>query len=57
LRIEYLLIAFYRVMPGVAQLIDFLKEAFDAEEIQRMALPDGTISYAEVRIGEVAILL
>jgi PhnB protein len=47
----------YLVVKGAAQLIDFLKQAFDAEEIQRMALPDGTISHAEVRIGDSVVML
>jgi PhnB protein len=47
----------YLVVKGAAQLIDFLKQAFDAEEIQRMALPNGTISHAEVRIGDSVVML
>lgn len=42
----------YLVVPGVARLIDFLKEAFDAEETIRAARQDGSISHAGVRIGD-----
>ena len=37
---------------GAARLIDFLKQAFQAEEVARYAAPDGTIQHAEVRIGD-----
>ena len=36
---------------GAAGLIDFMKEAFGAEEISREASPDGMIHHAAVRIG------
>jgi PhnB protein len=42
----------YLVVPGVARLIDFLKEAFDAEEIVRAAREDGSIAHAGARIGD-----
>jgi PhnB protein len=42
----------YLVVPGVARLIDFLKEAFGAEEIVRVAREDGSIAHAGVRIGD-----
>ena len=38
--------------PG---LIDFLKGAFDAEEVSRHLRPDGSIAHAEVRIGDSAL--
>lgn len=37
---------------GAAKYIDFLKSAFDAEEIARMPSPDGRLMHAEVRIGD-----
>jgi PhnB protein len=42
----------YLVVPGVAPLIDFLKEAFGGEELFRAARKDGSISHAEVKIGD-----
>jgi len=35
-----------------AKMIDFLKQAFEAEEVARYAGPDGTIVHAAVRIGD-----
>src|SRR5438093_11731385 len=45
------------VAQGAAKLIDFLKQGFGAEEIERMAAPDGTVMHAEVRIGDSIVML
>jgi PhnB protein len=37
---------------GAAQMIDFLKEAFGAEEKSRAQSPDGVIHHAEIQIGD-----
>lgn len=37
---------------GAAQMIDFLKEAFGAEETSRAKSPEGTVVHASVRIGD-----
>jgi len=47
----------YLIVQGVAKLIDFLKQAFDAKEIERMAGPDGTVMHAEVRIGDSVVMM
>jgi PhnB protein len=47
----------YLVVQGVARLIDYLKEAFQAEEIERMARHDGTIMHAMVKIGDSVIMM
>jgi PhnB protein len=47
----------YLVVPGASKLIDFLKQAFEAEETERVASPDGTIMHAEVRIGDSIIMI
>jgi PhnB protein len=47
----------YLVVKGAAALIDFLKQAFDANEFVRMARPDGTIQHAEVRIGDSVVMI
>jgi PhnB protein len=47
----------YLVVPGVAKLIDFLKQAFQAEETMRMAAPDGGVMHAEVKIGDSRIMM
>lgn len=45
------------VVKGAAKLIDFLKEAFGAEESFRMPTPNGEIMHAEVRIGDSVVML
>jgi PhnB protein len=45
------------VAKGTAKLIDFMKQAFGAEEIERMAAPDGTVMHAELRIGDSIVML
>ncbi len=47
----------YLVVPGVAKLIDFLKQTFEAVEIERHARPDGAIMHAEVRIGDSIVMM
>jgi PhnB protein len=47
----------YLVVPGVPELIEFLKQAFDARETGRFAGPDGTIMHAEVRIGDSPVMM
>lgn len=42
----------YLVVPGVARLLEFLKEAFDAQETVRAARGDGSIAHAAARIGD-----
>ena len=44
-------------VPGVAKLIEFLKQAFGATEIGRCASPDGRIMHAEVQIGDAKVML
>jgi uncharacterized glyoxalase superfamily protein PhnB len=41
----------YLIVEGAAKLIDFLKQAFGAEEKLRVPKPDGSIMHAEVRVG------
>jgi PhnB protein len=48
----------YLIVPGAAQLIEFMKEAFGGTEIFRVARPEGTaIMHAEVKIGDSMIEL
>jgi PhnB protein len=44
-------------VQGTPKLIDFLKQAFDAKEIEVMKRPDGAIAHAEVRIGDSVVML
>jgi PhnB protein len=45
------------VVDGAVKLIDFLKQAFEAQEIFRMPRPDGGIMHAEVKIGDSMLML
>jgi uncharacterized glyoxalase superfamily protein PhnB len=47
----------YLVVRGVARLIELLKQAFAAEEVNRTARPDGTIAHAQVRIGDSMVMM
>ena len=47
----------YLVVKDVESLITFLKEAFDAEETERVPGPDGTTRHAEVRIGDSVVMM
>ena len=53
---------YHSVTPGLtvrdaAKAIDFYKEAFGAEELDRMEGPDGSVMHAEIRIGDSIIML
>ncbi len=45
------------VVKGAAKAIDFYKRAFAAEEINRHAMPDGSIMHALLRIGDSMLML
>ncbi|SRR6266851_3128884 len=47
----------FLIVPEVAKLLDFLKQAFEAQELHRMPRPDGTIMHAEVRIGDSLVMM
>ena len=47
----------YLIVPGLAKLIEFMKQAFGAVEIERMEGPGGRIMHAEVRIGDSIIMM
>jgi PhnB protein len=47
----------YLVVDGAARLIEFLTQAFGAEEILRMPGPGGLVGHAEVRIGDSVVML
>jgi PhnB protein len=44
-------------VQGAGKLIDFMKAAFDAQEIVRMSMPDGSIGHAEMRIGNSMVMI
>jgi uncharacterized glyoxalase superfamily protein PhnB len=47
----------YLVADGARKLIEFLKAAFDGEELRVSEGPDGTIRHAEVKIGDSVLML
>src|SRR5512146_3283148 len=47
----------YLSVNGAERLIEFLKQAFGAEERERFLRPDGHIMHAEVKIGDSIIML
>ena len=53
----YSSVAVYIMADGAQRVIDFLKAAFDAEELRRSARGDGSIMHAEVRIDDTVVML
>jgi len=47
----------YLAVQGAGKLFDFLKNGLEAKEVYRMAMPDGKIMHAEVRIGDSKVML
>jgi PhnB protein len=47
----------YLVVEGAANVLDFVKQAFGAEEKFRMDTPDGKIGHAEVQIGDSIVMM
>ncbi len=45
------------VAEHVGRLLDFVIEAFDAMELDRLTLADGTIAHAEVKIGDSRVMM
>ena len=53
---------YHTVTPSIivrdgAKAIEFYKRAFGAEEVSRMAGPDGKLMHAEIRIGDSIVML
>ncbi len=47
----------YLTIEGAECLIEFLKQAFDAEEIHRTLRGDGSIGHAQLKIGDSFVML
>jgi PhnB protein len=45
------------IVRGAAEAIEFYKKALGAEELMRMAGPDGKIGHAELKIGDSVIFI
>ena len=44
-------------VQGAANLIDFLKHAFDAKETYRLDGPNGSVIHAEVKVGDSMVMV
>ena len=47
----------YLIVSNVGKTMSFLEEIFNAEESERMTLPDGTINHGSVKIGDSLIMM
>jgi PhnB protein len=47
----------YLAVKGVAALIEFLKATFDAQELDRIVKPDGSIMNATVAVGDSRLMM
>jgi hypothetical protein len=47
----------YLICDGASHAIEFYKKAFGAAEAMRMAMPNGKIGHAEIKIGDSFIML
>lgn len=47
----------YLLVRSGADMLAFLKTTFDAVELYKQALPDGTVKHAEVRIDDSVIMM
>ena len=45
------------IVRGAAEAIEFYKRAFGAEEVSRIAGPNGKVAHAEIRIGDSIVML
>jgi len=45
------------MVKGAQRVVDFLKNAFDAEEIMSLKHPNGTLWHAQVKVGDSMIML
>ena len=47
----------YISVKGASDAIAFYKQAFGAEELLRMPMPDGKVGHAEIKIGDSVVML
>lgn len=47
----------YFIVNGAQKFIDLMKEIFDAKELRRYDMPDGSIMHAEIQIDDSVIML
>ena len=54
---EYPRVIPYLIIKDVVKMQKFLKNVFDANIIETMTLPDGSVNHGEVRIGDSVIMM
>ncbi len=54
---EYPRVIPYLIIKDVVKMQKFLKDIFDANIIETMTLPDGSVNHGEVRIGDSVIMM
>ena len=47
----------YLIIDGATKAIEFYKQAFNAELIMQMPMPDGGVAHGEIKIGDSYIML
>ena len=47
----------YFAVRDAAKLMDFLKRAFDAEEVDKLATPDGTVMHGQMKVGDSMVMI
>jgi PhnB protein len=47
----------YLTVQGAETLLEFVKAAFDAEELSHQSREDGSIAHGEVRIGDSVVMI
>lgn len=47
----------YLVVPDAKAQMDFLINAFEAKELERMTTPDGAVMHGEVKVGDSVIMI
>ncbi|HYR85208.1 MAG TPA: VOC family protein [Terriglobia bacterium] len=53
----YHTITSYFSVRDASRLVEFLKQAFDAEEAEMLRMPDGTIMHAALRVGDSMVMI
>ncbi|MBL4656110.1 MAG: VOC family protein [Bacteroidia bacterium] len=47
----------FLVVKDVDEVLEFTKKVFNAEEIEKITKPDGSVMHAEVRIGDSVVMI
>lgn len=53
----YSTISPYLIAAGAQKVIEFLKATFDATDLRRYELPDGSLAHAEIQVGDTVVMV